>query len=247
MRKDVAMLTGMCEEQGTDGALCDSGYSGSALCGEKRLKQLQQSQVVSLEEVPHEGIFVRFGGGSAETFQTFKLHILPWKIHLQLGVVKGALPLLVGLVGFRAAGIMVSSEAIFRVESGKLFQIGETQGNTPCISLGAVAGEPQGEFWGRMERQKLREEENEEERVLLGVKGEAVRTADSKGFAKEASVRAAVNSVKAAKAEAALYRILNESSMEVSQSEDEFDEWNRRLEEEDGGEFGPGGPPAAQP
>ena len=217
MRKDVAMLTGMCEEQGTDGALCDSGYSGSALCGEKRLKQLQQSQVVSLEEVPHEGTFVRFGGGSAETFQTFKLHILPWKIHLQLGVVKGALPLLVGLVGFRAAGIMVSSEAIFRVESGKLFQIGETQGNTPCISLGAVAGEPQGEFWGRMERQKLREEENEEERVLLGVKddGEAVRTADSKGFAKEAAVRAAV-SAESVKAEAAIYRILDESSMDGS-------------------------------
>ena len=131
-KSQTAMLVSITDDQGPSGGLPDSGFTGELLCGSRRLEALESSGV-ELREVEHESYRVRFGGGMATTFRTFEVKLGP--VTLSLGVVKGALPLLIGMIAFQKLDLTVEPFRV--VVNGKM--VGEVVDRIPTICLLSIA------------------------------------------------------------------------------------------------------------
>ena len=132
-----AYLTSISNAQGMC-ALPDSGFTGEGLVGSNRWEQFQEQvsnqEGIRVERQPHKPCRVRFGGGSAETFQTYQLHIGPSQI--TVGVVKGALPFLFGLGAWSTFDVWMNSKGVTHIGDD---QVGGVEGTTPFLDLTKVS------------------------------------------------------------------------------------------------------------
>ena len=132
-----AYLTSVSKNQGMS-ALPDSGFTGEGLVGSTRWEEFQVKVTghdgIRLERKQHTPCRVRFGGGCAETFQTWTMYVGPSQI--TVGVVKGALPFLFGLGAWSTFDVWMNSQGVTHIGDE---QVGGVEGTTPFLDLTKVS------------------------------------------------------------------------------------------------------------